>query len=172
MKLENSNSNELSLDFETPEKGVSIVEIDEGIEKYYNESSGKTTLRIPLVIIRSTEGPESNEGLKLMLFVPIETGWGEKQIRHILTITGLISAFSKKFNGEVDATDEKFINSLKLKLLGKCLKVEHDKRMGNNGRERAIITKIMKVDTDNLNSKQNVDSGPKVPPEEIEDWSA
>ena len=90
MKLENTGSDVIDLDFEVPAPGTSVLEIQEGIRKNYNENSGKTTLLLPFMIDRVVEGPDGNEGLKLNHFVPIETAFGEKQLAGILTITELI----------------------------------------------------------------------------------
>lgn len=170
MKLEKSELNELNLDFETPEPGVSILQVGEGIRIFYNENSGKTSLIIPLVIVKVIEGPENNYGLKLTYFVPIETDWGEKQIVHILTITDLIDEFSAKFNGEVDINDDRFINTLKLKLVGKLIQAEHVKRFDKNKRERASIAKIIKFNSskDNPSPIENSDSRPA--DAKNEDW--
>jgi hypothetical protein len=142
MKLENTGSDVIDLDFEVPEPGTSILEIQEGIRKNFNENSGKTTLLLPFMIDRVVEGPDGNEGLKLSHFVPIETAFGEKQLAGILTITDLIDQFAKKFNGEVDCTDDRFLDALKLKLVGKRLTAVHTLRADKNGRERPNIVKF------------------------------
>ena len=144
MKLEKTAQEELYLDFETPEPGMSILHIEEGIRKFYNENSGKTSLIIPFSINKVIEGPENNQGLKLSHFVPIETTWGEKQMAHILTITDLIDTFAKNFGEEVEITDDRFINLLCIRMPGKFVKAEHVKRPDKNGRERASITKLVK----------------------------
>jgi hypothetical protein len=142
MKLENTGSDVIDLDFEVPAPGTSVLEIQEGIRKNYNENSGKTTLLLPFMIDRVVEGPDGNEGLKLNHFVPIETAFGEKQLAGILTITELIEPFSKKFGADVDCTDDRFLNALKLKLVGKKLVATHTLRADNNGKERSNIVKF------------------------------
>jgi len=52
-------------------------------------------------------------------FVPIESKWGEKQLVSLLAMTELLNKFAEKFKGEVDVHDDKFIDSLKLKLWGR-----------------------------------------------------
>ena len=145
MKLEKTTQEELFLDFETPEPGTSILQIEEGIRKNYNENSGKTTLIITFTIYQVISGPEKNQGLRLSHFVPIETGYGEKQMAHILTITDLIDTFAKNFGEEVEITDDRFINLLNIRMPGKYIKAEHAKRTDKNGREQAYIKKLVKA---------------------------
>ena len=57
IELQDTGQDTVELDFETPEKGVSICEIEEGIQSRTNEASGKTTLWIPLSIDKVEEGP-------------------------------------------------------------------------------------------------------------------
>jgi hypothetical protein len=143
--LEDIGKDTLDLDFETPGAGVSICQIEEGIQLYTNENSGKTSLRIPMVIDTVEEGPEGNVGLKLSHFCPIETGWGEKQMAGILSIVGLMGLCVDKFGTEVDSTNESFINFLKLKLPDKFVRVHHDVRVDNKGKERATIVRFEKL---------------------------
>src|SRR5512136_1509425 len=111
MQLKDTGKDYLDLDFEVPEAGVSNLQFEEGIQKRTNEKTGKTTLQLPMVIDKVVEGPEANEGKKMSHFVPIETDFGEKQLAAILTITGLMGPFSKKFGDDVDVTDDAFINA-------------------------------------------------------------
>jgi hypothetical protein len=167
IELKDTGQDVLELDFETPEKGVSICEIEEGIQLYTNQNSGKTSLRIPMVIDSVEEGPEDNDGLKLSHFCPIETAWGEKQIAGILTIVGLMGAFAKKFGTQVDPTSDQFINSLKLKLPGTFIRVHHDVRTDNNGKQRATVVRFekLKKKIDAVKSVENKDSA-----EAASDW--
>jgi hypothetical protein len=145
MKLEDTGITSVDLDFEIPQSGVSILQFQEGITKRTNENSGKTTLQLPMVIERVIEGPEDNAGKKMSHFVPIETGFGEKQLAGILTITGLIGAFSKKFGNDVDVTDDAFVNALKLKLPGKFITATHEVRKDNSGKDRVNVIRFEKV---------------------------
>ena len=145
MELKETGKEYLDLDFEVPEAGVSILQFEEGIQKRTNEKTGKTTLQLPMVIDKVGEGPPGNEGKKLSHFVPIETEFGEKQLAGILTITGLMPGFAKKFGGDVDVTDDTFINALKLKLPGKFIKATHEVRKDQNGKDRANVTRFEKV---------------------------
>jgi len=147
MKLEDTGQTSMDLNFEIPEAGVSILQFMDGIQKRTNEKSGKTTLQLPLVIDKVVEGPEDNEGKKLSHFVPIETAFGEKQLAGILTMTGLIGTFAQKFGDTADITDDAFINALKLKLPGKMIKVTHEVRKDNSGKDRVNITKFEMVGT-------------------------
>jgi hypothetical protein len=145
MELKDTGKDYLDLDFEIPQSGVSVVQFEEGIQKRTNESSGKTTLQLPMVIDRVIEGPEDNAGKKMSHFVPIETGFGEKQLAGILTITGLMGAFSKKFGADVDVTDDTFVNALKLKLPGKFITATHEVRKDNSGKDRVNVIRFEKV---------------------------
>jgi hypothetical protein len=145
MKLEDTGVTSMDLDFQVPEAGVSILQFEEGLQKRTNENSGKTTLQLPLIIDRIVEGPESNAGLKLSHFVPIETEFGEKQLASILSITDLMDPFLKKFGPDVEVTDDTFVNALKIKLPGKFIKATHEVRKDNSGKDRATITRFEKV---------------------------
>jgi len=169
MKLENTGQDSMDLDFEVPEPGTSVLVIEEGIRKNFNENSGKTTLLIPFTIDSVVEGPEGNEGLKLSHFVPIETKFGERQLAGILSITGLIDQFAKKFGGEVDVTEDNFLNALKLKLVGKFITARHVLREDNNGRKRCGIMKFERTGKAKAQTEAKVDS-PKPAATSDEDW--
>jgi hypothetical protein len=145
MKLENTGQDVLDLDFEVPAAGKSVLVIEEGIRKNYNENSGKTTLKIPLMIDSVIEGPEGNQGLKLVHFVPIESTWGERQTGALLVLTNLVDDFAQKFGTEVDITGDEFIDRLKLKLPGKFVTAIHTTRPDKNGKERANIIRFERV---------------------------
>jgi hypothetical protein len=132
----------LDLEFEIPQPGTSICQFLEGVTKRTNEASGKTTLQLPLQIDTVLEGPDDNEGRKLSHFVPIETPFGEKQLSGILTLTGLIDSFAARFGGDIDATSDKLINALKLKLPGKFVKVTHVVRKDGQGKDRCNVIKV------------------------------
>ena len=142
MKIEDTNQDSMELGFEIPEPGLSVCKFDEGVQKRTNEISGKTTLQLPLTIDQVIEGPEENVGKKMSHFVPIETSFGEKQLNGILTMTGLVNSFAKKFGDEVEATDDRFINAIKLKLPDKFVTVHHDVRKDNKGRDQVNIVKF------------------------------
>ena len=145
MELKETGKEYLDLDFEVPEAGVSILQFEEGIQKRTNEKTGKTTLQLPLVIDSVVEGPAENKGKKMSHFAPIETAFGEKQLAGILTITGLMPGFAKKFGGDVDVTDDGFVNALKLKLPGKLIKATHEVRKDQSGKNRVNITRFEKI---------------------------
>ena len=173
IELQDTGKDVLDLDFENPGKGVSICQIEEGVQLYTNENSGKTSLRIPMVIDTVEEGPESNAGLKLSHFCPIETAFGEKQMAGIIAIVGLMGACVEKFGTQVDSTSDKFINFLKLKLPGKFIRVHHDVRTDNKGKERATVVRFEKlkkkidpvkpVENKNVENKGSAEPG-------TEDW--
>lgn len=145
MKFETNNQDYLDLNFEIPTQGVSILMFEEGIQKRTNEKSGKTTLQLPFVISEVLEGSEDNEGKKLSHFVPIETKWGEKQLTSLLAMTGLLNKFAEKFKGEIDINDDKFIDSLKLKFVGKKIKAHHNVEKDKTGKDRTVIIRFEKV---------------------------
>jgi len=145
MELKETGKEYLDLDFEVPEAGVSILQFEEGIQKRTNEKTGKTTLQLPLVIDSVVEGPAENKGKKMSHFAPIETAFGEKLLAGILTITGLMPGFAKKFGGDVDVTDDGFVKALKLKLPGKLIKATHEVRKDQSGKDRVNVTRFEKV---------------------------
>ena len=145
MKLENTGQDAVDLDFEVTAAGKSVLVVEEGIRKNYNENSGKTTLKIPFTIDSVIDGPDGNQGLKLVHFVPIETKFGEKQLAGILTITDLVDDFAQKLGNEVDVTEDKFLDRLKLKLVGEFITATHTLRADQNGKERANITRFEKI---------------------------
>jgi hypothetical protein len=134
----------MDLGFEIPEPGVSVCQVEEGITKRTNENSGKTTLQIPMIIDKVIEGPEDNVGKKMSHFVPIETSFGEKQLANILTMTGLIDAFAQNLGEEIEATSDKFINAIKLKLPRKFITVHHNVRKDNKGNDQTNIVRLEK----------------------------
>ena len=154
MKLEDTGVTYIDLGYEIPQPGVSLVQFEEGVTKQTNEKSGKTTLRLPLVIIDTIEGPEENSGRKLSHFCPIETDYGAKQLAAILSITGLLPTFTKAFGKDADPADEKFLNMLKLKLPGKMIKCQHEVRKDNSGKDRVNIVRFEAVSS----------NGPKAAP--------
>jgi hypothetical protein len=177
MKLQNTGQDTVELDFEIPQPGISIAVFTEGIQKYTNENSGKTSLQLPLEIDQVVEGPEGNVGLRLTHWCPIETEWGEKQLAGILTITGLIQSFSDRLGGEIEATDDRLINALKLKLPGKFVKVTHEVRKDNNGKDRANIVRFEKVGKGSTASTskgkgkvEHLPTNKPTMPTEDEDW--
>ncbi len=175
MRLEDTKQTYLDLTFEIPQPGVSIVQFEEGITKMTNEKSGKTSLRLPLVIDRVVEGPEDNAGKKLSYFLPIETSFGERQLAGILMITGLLPAFVKNFGEEVNAQDDKFLNAVKLKLPGKMVIAHHTVRTDNKGKEQSQVTRIEVPDpkgseVGKVPGKRSVKSAEPVQQESKEDW--
>ena len=142
MKLENTGQTYMDLDFDVPQKGKSVLEFDQGMTKMTNSTSGKTSLRIPFRIIDVLEGPETNLDARLSHFCPIATAFGEKQIANILTMTGQIEAFAKRFNGDVDIASDEFVDFLKAKLLGQVIVGHHEIKKDQSGKDRANITRF------------------------------
>ena len=141
MKLQQGETS-MDLDFQSPQPGISVCQLSEGIKLFTNETSGKTSLQVPMEIIEVVDGPRENMGLRLTHFIPIETEFGERQLNNLLTMTGLIQQFSERFSGDIEPTDEKFITTLSMKLPGKLLKVKHDTRKDQQGNQRTNIKKV------------------------------
>ena len=170
MKLENTGCTSMDLDFEIPQPGTSIVEFLEGVQKRTNATSGKTTLQLPMTIDTVVDGPESNHGCSMSHFVPIETAFGEKQLANILTMTGLVDMFAKKFGNDVDITDDSFVNALKLKLPGKRMQITHDIRKDNSNKDRVSIVRMEAVGgSRNVKSKLKP-AGVKIEADDNGDW--
>ena len=143
MKLENVKIDHLDLSYEVPLPGTSVLQFEEGIAKQFNEKSGKTTLRLPLIIDKVVEGPPENEGKKMSHFIPIETAFGEKQLVSILSMTGLLESLSKKYLDDFSPMEnEEFIKNLKLKLPGKFIKAVHDVRKDSKGKDQVNIVRF------------------------------
>jgi len=141
MKLQQGETS-MDLDFQSPQPGISVCQLSEGIKLFTNQTTSKTSLQIPMEIVEVIDGPKENMGLRLTHFIPIETEFGERQLNNLLTMTGLIQQFSERFSGDIEPTDEKFITTLSMKLPGKLLKVKHDTRKDNQDKERANIRKV------------------------------
>lgn len=153
MKIEPYPNTYMDLTYELPQPGISVLVIEEGIQKRTNEKSGKTTLQIPCTIVEVLQGDKENVGKKLTHFCPIETEFGEKQVLLILTSTGLVSGVSEKFGDSVDVMDDTFINYLKLKLPGKKMKGIHVIEKDQSGKDRTSITRLESVNGSPFSSK-------------------
>jgi hypothetical protein len=136
MKID-TGQDKFELGFEIPEPGEYLFQISEGIYLFINENSGKTSLKIPTKIVEPINGDEGSVGMAVTHFVPIETTYGEKQICSLLTITGLAQYFEEKFPSDTEFTDQKFIDTIKLKLPDKYFKGEIEVFENNKGRKNA-----------------------------------
>ena len=134
MKLRDDFKDELDVGFDTPEPGVSIVQIQEDIREIRKEDSEGVSLRIPITIDTVLSGPDSNQGMSCSAFLaliskegkPVE--FAQDQLMFILFATGLTREFKDKFPGDIDPLDDRFLAALKLKLPGRFIKVQHDVR--------------------------------------------
>ncbi len=145
MKLENQKIDSMDLAYEVPGPGVSICEFSVGISKNVNEKSGKSTLRLPLTIVEVLDGPEDNEGKKFSHFLPIQTPYGEKQLHGILSMVGLLEGFAMKFQGEIDPLEDVFLAALQIKLVGKRIKVIHEIRKDQKGKDQVNVVRFERV---------------------------
>ncbi len=142
MKLENVAVESMDLGYEIPTPGVSICTFEEGISKMTNPASGKTTLRMPLAIAEVVEGNDDNEGRKFSHFLPIQTAYGEKQLQGILSMVGLVDQFVNRFRGDIDPLEDMFIVALQTKLPGKVIKVVHELRKDQKGKDQVNIVRF------------------------------
>lgn len=132
----------LDMGFEQVPAGKYNWEIDEGVQLFYNENSGKTSLKIPVIVESVIEGA-GTEGGKAVIFVPIETEYGEKQLSGLLTMTGLVHKFMEKFSGGFDPlNDENALNALKLKLPGNIITGTHEIKNDNKGNPQVNFKKL------------------------------
>ena len=157
MKLENHQVDAFDLSYEIPTPGVSICTFEEGISKTTNEKSGKTTLRMPLFITEVVEGNEDNLGRKFSHFLPIQTGYGEKQLQGILSMVGLLEGFAMKFQGEIDPLEDVFVAALQVKLVGKRIKVIHEIQKNQKGKDQVSIVRFEKVGNSGIGKPAPVD---------------
>jgi hypothetical protein len=162
MELIKDTPKSIDLGFQVPEPGTFIWQIQEGIEKFYNENSGKTSLKIPLKVDSVVDGPADPVGQTCAHFIPIETGFGEKQLACLLSITGLMEPFIQKYGAEVDPLDDKFLAGLKLKLPGKMIQATHEVRENNKGQKNVNFTNFSAIG--NASAKRKAGGEPTVPP--------
>jgi hypothetical protein len=144
MKID-TGKNEFELGYQVPEPGEYLFQVDEGIDLFINENTGKTSLKIPTKIVEQIDGDEGSVGRKVIHFAPIETSEGEKQICSLLTITGLAPYFEEKFPGDTEFTDQKFIDTMKLKLPEKYFKGKIEVFENNKGRKNASFKSMKKA---------------------------
>jgi hypothetical protein len=160
-----TGKDKFELGFEIPEPGKYLFKVDEGIDLFMNENSGKTSLKIPAIIEECINGDEASIGMKVIHFVPIETKFGEKQICNLLSIVGLASYFEDKFDNDTKFTDQKFIDVIKLKLPDKYFKGEIDFFENKKGQKNARFKKWAKAGGQKTISKPS-----STEPDGGEDW--
>ncbi len=136
MKID-TGKNEFELGYQVPEPGKYLFQVDEGIDLFVNENSGKTSLKIPTKIVEPINGDEGSVGMTVTHFAPVETTYGEKQVCSLLTITGLAPYFEDKFPNDTKFTEQKFVDTIKLKLPDKYFKGEIEVFENNKGRKNA-----------------------------------
>lgn len=147
MKLERGET-EMKMGFQNVAAGTYNWEVAEGISKFFNENSGKTSIYLPLVCDGVIKGDSEAVGKSAAHFIPIETDFGETQLLTILTCTDLVEPFLKKMGDNVDPVSDDFINNLKIKLTGKYLEMDHELSINQNTKkERMNFTRIAKVGT-------------------------
>ena len=171
MKVETVSVESMDLSYEVPTPGISICEFTEGIQKIFNDKSGKTTLRLPLSIAEVVDGSEDNEGRKFSHFLPIQTAYGEKQLQGILSMVGLLESFTKKFPGEIDPLEDVFLVTLQTKLVGKTIKVVHELRKDQKNKDQVNVIRFEKITNSGVGKPPLKPSEKKVKTQaENEDW--
>ena len=136
MRLD-TGEDKMELGFQIPEPGKYLFEVSEGIELFTNENSGKTSLKVPTKILEAIDGDAGSVDLTVTHFIPIKTTYGEKMVCSLLTITNLAPAFEKKFPDDISYLDDKFIDSIKLKLPGKLFVGEIEVFENSKGQKNA-----------------------------------
>lgn len=151
MNFEQNTGDSLDLGFDVPEAGTYIYQIGEGIE-LKKKDNGKRAINIPVEIVDTLQGNAENLHKKAVMFINVRDENGKvynstgKQLGTLLSFTGVIAEFQKKFGESVEPDDEKFIAGLKIKLRGKLLKLTHNIRTykDDSGQDRQSVnfTKI------------------------------
>ena len=134
----------VTLGFSAPADGWHKVAAQEGINLKVNESSGKESLFIPMIIDEDGE----DTGKKVALFIntrdenhsPYKSV--EKQIANVLANFGLEEQFEKKFPGDVSYLDNRVIDAIKIKLPGCYAQVQTRTEKDSKGAQRVNIVAL------------------------------
>lgn len=143
MKLQGREN--ASWGYRDPSEGWHSCVIKEGINEKVNETSGKSSLFVPLAI---QEGSEQ-DGIPIAIFVntfdenkqPYK--FAEQQIADIVFNAGMGDALDKQFPGDVSYLNSRVIDFIKIKLPGSVVDVEVKKVKGKDG-DRFVVNGIAK----------------------------
>ncbi len=146
MKL-HTGEEEFNLGFQNPTEGISLMQLQEGVQLYINDETHSESLIVPMQVVKVFEGEDENLERKASLFVNLITkegeanAFGEKTVCNILTLTNLAKKFEKKFPGDTAFNSDEFLTALKLKLPGAMIKVKHEL----DSKDRFQAVKLFKV---------------------------
>jgi hypothetical protein len=162
----------MEMGFDIPSPGRYIVTIEEGIDKYTNQNTGKTSLQVPFRTLEALDdGDKESEGKTFKNFFAIETPFGEKQVVFLLNATGSAAEFAKKFSDDTPMTDQKVIDGLKIRLANKSLIITINHQKNQKGNDNVNIIKMEKL---KAGSTKKASSKPAAAPapaaEEEEGW--
>jgi hypothetical protein len=165
---------EMSLGFPMVPAGRYLWCFDEGVTlaESKDEDSHAKGYRFPLFVDQPIDGDGDTEGMKGSWYVNVikkdgeSNTFGEKTINSILSMTGLVDGFAKKFDGGVNIDNDKLAAALALKLPGKFLDMTHTiKKQGDReNMEFGRIAKYKKA------SKAAAKSAKKSGEDDNEDW--
>lgn len=125
--------------FKNPTEGIFNVLIGEEIDVFTNENTGKSSLRIPTIVVDN----EEFNGAKITIFCPMDTNLGENRIADVVANAGLANEFEKAFPGDdVSYFDAKVIRKLQVSLPGKPIQLALEPQT-RNGKVYGNIVKIM-----------------------------
>ena len=146
MKIDQNAPDSIDLVFQLPTPGTYVWQLQEGVELYENENTGKKSLRVPMKVDRPIEGDAEAVGIEASHFLPIMTPYGEKQLNILLSITGLLQEAAEKFSQEdVSVEDDRLQGWLKLNLPGKFLQATHTIGENQKGRKTINFSNFRKV---------------------------
>ena len=146
-KLKESESKEMNIGFRIPAGGTYNWVINEGIKINRPTEESKTQsvrLDIPCEILSVARGVKNNtaeeseagSSARYSLFLIGKDGTpnekAEENLCQFLTIVGVMKRLMEKFPGELDFTDQKFIDTLALALPGKQFEGKHRIRKWKN----------------------------------------
>jgi hypothetical protein len=165
---------EMSLGFPMVPAGRYLWQFEEGITlaDSQDEESSARGYRFPIVVDQPIDGDGDTEGMKGSWYVNVikkdgePNTFGEKTINSILSMTGLVDGFAKKFDGGVNIDNDKLAAALALKLPGKFLDMTHiiKKQGDRENMEFGRIAKYKKA------AKSGGGKGKKPAEEEDSDW--
>ncbi len=164
---------ELNLGFPMVPAGRYLWQFDEGVilTDSQEEDSHAKGYRFPIVVDQPIDGDAEAEGMKGSWYVNVikkdgeANTFGEKTINSILSMTGLVDSFSKKFDGGINIDSAKLENALAQKLPGKFLDMTHTikKRGEHENMEFGRIAKYKK-------SAKATGKGKKPADDDGDDW--